>query len=75
VRAQANLGCRGTIEPSLSFSPEQRTRLNLFWEAGVEHSAIKNWDQADGGAHRRFMIRYVSGVMRDTVKRQAVLHG
>jgi hypothetical protein len=41
----------------------------------VEHSAIKNWDQADGGAHRRFMIRYVSGVMRDTVKRQAVLHG
>jgi len=27
----------------------------------MEYFAIKNWDQADGGTHRRFVIRYVSG--------------
>jgi hypothetical protein len=35
----------------------------------VEYFAIKNWDQTDGGTHRRFMIRYASGVTRDTAKR------
>jgi hypothetical protein len=35
----------------------------------VEYFTIKNWDQADGGTYRHFMIRYASGVMRDTEKR------
>jgi hypothetical protein len=48
VRAQAKFELpRGTIEPSLlSFSPEQRTRLDLFSEAGMEYIAIKNWDSS-----------------------------
>jgi len=56
---------RGTIEPSLSFSPEQRTRLDLFWEAGVEYFTIKNWDryQADVTMDQDLLNRCASGVM------------
>jgi hypothetical protein len=41
----------------------------------VEYLAIKNSDQTDGGTHRRFMVRYASGVMRDMIERQAVSRG